>query len=354
MRRGPSPRGAILPLPMRRLTVTCALLALAAPASALAQSDDPPLGDLPDEPAKDVKPKPKPTRKDGKLTLSFRNGLRRNGRVYLAKGQHVRIRGRARPFVRGQYVRVALRHDGRTLASKVRRLRRAGHRRGRFVVRFTARAKGSFVIRARHRRSKRQRAFSSRAHARVVDNTAGVASRGIRVRMLQRGLRRLGYAGLSPSGYYGPGTARAVLAFRKVNHLGRIGYASATVFRKVFEGRGSFRLKYPKAGKHVEADLSRQVLVLAQGGRPERIYHMSSGKPSTPTVLGSFRFYRKSPGTNSHGMVHSSYFIGGYAIHGYHSVPTYAASHGCLRVPIPNAWSIFTHVDMGERIFVYR
>jgi lipoprotein-anchoring transpeptidase ErfK/SrfK len=53
-------------------------------------------------------------------------------------------------------------------------------------------------------------------------------------------------------------------------------------------------------------------------------------------------------------MVHSSYFIGGYAIHGYASVPTYPASHGCLRVPIPSAWNIYSWVDFGTRVFVYR
>jgi hypothetical protein len=172
--------------------------------------------------------------------------------------------------------------------------------------------------------------------------------------MLQRGLKRLGYAGFRQTGYYGPGTARAVLAFRKVNRMPRIGYASPLVFRKVFERRGTFRLKYPRAGKHVEADISRQVLVLARNGKPQRIYHTSSGKASTPTVLGSFRFYRKDAGTNGVGMVHSNYFIGGYAIHGYHSVPTYPASHGCLRVPIPSAWNIYTWIDLGDRIFVYR
>ena len=64
---------------------------------------------------------------------------------------------------------------------------------------------------------------------------------------------------------------------------------------------------------------------------------MSSGKPSTPTVIGRFRVYSKTPGTNAEGMVDSNYFIRGYAIHGYAEVPTYAASHGCLRVPIPDA-----------------
>ena len=110
---------------------------------------------------------------------------------------------------------------------------------------------------------------------------------------------------------------------------------------------------YPKAGKHVEFDWSRQVLVLAKKGRPYRTYHASSGTSATPTVFGTYRFYRKTPGTNAKGMVHSNYFIGGYAIHGYASVPNYPASHGCIRVPIPNALSIHNWIDIGDRIFVY-
>jgi len=86
----------------------------------------------------------------------------------------------------------------------------------------------------------------------------------------------------------------------------------------------------------------------------ERIYPTSSGAPVSPTVLGSFRFYRKDSGANALGMVHSSYFIRGYAIHGYRSVPTYPASHGCLRVPIPDALAIFDWVRLGGRIDVYR
>ncbi len=97
-----------------------------------------------------------------------------------------------------------------------------------------------------------------------------------------------------------------------------------------------------------------QVLVeIESGGRVHAIYTMSSGKPSTPTVLGRFRVYRKEPGTNAHGMVDSSYFISGYAIHGYFEVPVWAASHGCLRVPIPNAPSIYGWVQYGMPVDVY-
>ncbi|MGI9081637.1 MAG: L,D-transpeptidase, partial [Thermoleophilaceae bacterium] len=118
--------------------------------------------------------------------------------------------------------------------------------------------------------------------------------------------------------------------------------------------RGAFRPRFPRAGRHMEFEWSRQLLALIDGGRARRVYHASSGKASTPTVFGTFSFYRKQPGTNSLGMVQSNYFIGGYAIHGYASVPTYPASHGCIRVPIPNAREIDRQISLGQKIFVYR
>jgi peptidoglycan hydrolase-like protein with peptidoglycan-binding domain len=187
----------------------------------------------------------------------------------------------------------------------------------------------------------------------VVDWQAGAGERGVKVLLLQRALLKLGFA-TPVTGYYDDATARGVLAFRKTNELGRDGYASKPVFAKLARGQGAFRLLHPKAGKHVEFDWSRQVLVLARGGKPYRTYHTSSGAPATPTVFGAYRFYLQTPGTNAKGMVHSSYFIGGYAIHGYASVPNYPASHGCLRVPIPNALQIFNWIDIGDPIYTYR
>ena len=103
-------------------------------------------------------------------------------------------------------------------------------------------------------------------------------------------------------------------------------------------GRAPSRSAIPSTASTSRRDLSRQV-ARADRRRQGRsaIYPVSSGKPSTPTVQGSFRVYSKTPGTNAKGMFDSNYFIRGYAIHGYASVPVYTASHGCLRVPIPNA-----------------
>ena len=79
----------------------------------------------------------------------------------------------------------------------------------------------------------------------------------------------------------------------------------------------------------------------------------TSSRATTPSPIGSFEVYRKEPGTNAIGMVHSSYFLRGYAVHGYAEVPVYAASHGCLRVPIPDAVPICNWVNYGTRVDVY-
>jgi lipoprotein-anchoring transpeptidase ErfK/SrfK len=94
-------------------------------------------------------------------------------------------------------------------------------------------------------------------------------------------------------------------------------------------------------------------MAFANKGKVVRIYHVSTGAPATPTVRGTYRVYMKDPGTNAKGMVKSSYFTGGYAIHGYAEVPVYNASHGCVRVPVPSAGSIYAWVHMGTRIDTY-
>jgi hypothetical protein len=229
-----------------------------------------------------------------------------------------------------------------------------GHGRGGFKLRVTPKGRGRIGITAHHARTPKQVAMKART-LRLVAHTpaARFGDRNAVVDLVQRQLQREHYA-VNRTRRFDGSTARALLAFRKVNGFRRTGTLNKKILRMLIDRKGQFRAKYPGHGRHVEADISRQVLALINpGGRIYRVYHTSSGKPSTPTVLGSYRFYRKDYGTNSHGMVHSSYFIRGYAIHGYASVPTYNASHGCLRVPIPSAYSIFRWVRIGQRIDVY-
>ena len=247
----------------------------------------------------------------GRLVLRVESGIADRGRTYVARGQKVVVRGAVSEYAPGQFVVITVsrnRRESRSEPLLIRKDRSAG----RFTYRFTARRTGTYSIRAFHEGTPQQAELFARDAVTAVSWSARPGQRGSKVRVLQRGLDRLAFV-TSRGGRYDAATARAVLAFRKTNRMARTTTAGREVFDKLLRGQGGFRLKYPNHGKHVETDLSRQVLVLARGGRPERIYHTSSGTSATPTVLGSFRFYRKQPGTNSLGMVHSNYFIRGYA-----------------------------------------
>ncbi|MCW2924546.1 MAG: putative peptidoglycan binding domain 1:ErfK/YbiS/YcfS/YnhG, partial [Thermoleophilia bacterium] len=46
-------------------------------------------------------------------------------------------------------------------------------------------------------------------------------------------------------------------------------------------------------------------------------------------------------------------FQGAFAIHGYPSVPTTAASHGCVRVPMWIADTLYRRTPVGTPVLVY-
>lgn len=295
-------------------------------------------------------PGPSPAPKSGKVSLKVTGGQATKRARYVARGGVVKITGRVTPYVAGQTAVLEASRKGRVVSRQSAPIGPGG----RVVFRLRTKRRGFLRLVVSHAATAQQAAFRSRGvRIRVVAFGAGLGRRGTGILVLQRALKDLGFA-VPVTGRYDAGTSRAVLAFRKTNHMGRTGYASRRVVSLALRGRGAFRPRFPRAGTHVEFDWSRQVLAIVKRGRAHRVYHSSSGTPATPTVFGTFRFYRKDFGTNAKGMVHSSYFIRGYAIHGYRSVPTYPASHGCLRVPIPNALDIFREIWLGEKIMVYR
>jgi hypothetical protein len=340
----PAPRPVGLRLAGVCLVCFTALVASAAPAAA-----DPPAPPPPPPPAAP------PAKLSPTLQLFLGGSLKANRRSVGVKGERVRISGSIAPYASGERVVVRVVMHGRDVRKRTPRLVAAPDgKSGRFVLWFRPRRAGRFTVRAKSAGTDQYRAVrANRKRLVVVVGRAHAGSRGIAVRALQRRLAALHY--ITPvNGFFGASTGRAVLAFRKVNGMSRSEFANRAIFRKLARGGGGFHVRYPKAGKHAEFDWSRQVLVLARGARPAKILHASSGKPSTPTVFGHFHFYSKAGGYNSHSMYYSNYFVGGYAIHGYAEVPPYAASHGCIRIPIPNAVSVYRWIDLGNDIFVYR
>jgi lipoprotein-anchoring transpeptidase ErfK/SrfK len=273
----------------------------------------------------------------------------------LRVGHRSRAIGYLRPFVPGQRVKVALVRGGHTVVKRNPVVKRVhGADKGRFELRSTKLLKpGAYRMVAKHLGTRRQgRAVARSAKFHIKYPNLGPASRSSSVRLFNRLLAKQGYYTTHGRGY-STKTGFAVMAFRKVNGMNRTFNASPGIFRKLAAGRGAFHLKYPGAGKHVEVDISKQVMVLASHGRPQYTFHVSTGAAVTPTIRGHYTFYRRDAGYNAEGMYYSVYWHNGYAIHGYHSVPPYPASHGCVRNPIPESKFIYNWVSLGMSIYTY-
>lgn len=325
---------------MRQTAALCTLLATAAlPAAALAQDPAAP-------------PAPAPVPVQTQMTVRF-EGV--GTRSTVLAGTPVRVRGTVGAFLPNETVAVQVFSNGRVVYSaRVAIQPAADGVSGTFVLAYRATRVGRLVVRAVHDATPALGALAAAGRpVDVLPSQVGPRSWRVSVRALQRRLRRLGYVVGAP-GVYDARTARAVLAFRKVTGMTRNFDASARVMRAIAEGAGAFRIRRPSHGRHIEADLSRQVMALISNRRVKRIYHMSSGAPRTPTIRGSFRVYSKVPGTNSKGMIDTAYFRGGYATHGYAWVPAYPSSHGCVRVPVADARSLFRWIRVGTRVDVYR
>ena len=277
---------------------------LLAPATALAQTPTIPTDQQPPPPTTPPPTTPPATPPPaapaaGKGAIGVAGGLSEDGHKYVAAGQRVRLSGTVKPAIAGQKIIVELFRGSKKIDRKIATLSANGN----FALVFRVKSKGSYVVKARHKASAELARFTfKRKGFEALGGGVGPGSGKTKVKLVQDGLARLGFV-TSRGGSWDAALGRAVLAFRKTNRMARNSSVSKQVFSLLLSGHGGFTLKYPNAGHHVEADLGRQVLVLADKGKVERIYHMSSGKPSTPTVVGSFRFYRKPPGTNAKGMV---------------------------------------------------
>jgi lipoprotein-anchoring transpeptidase ErfK/SrfK len=182
----------------------------------------------------------------------------------------------------------------------------------------------------------------------VVQPHLALGSRGPSVRVLEERLRALRFALPSVDGYYGFETAQAVLAFQKVRGLARTGRLDARLWRLLSRSRPP-QARY--GGTHIEISKGRQVLLVVRDGKVSLVVHVSTGATGN-TPLGRFHVYRKVVGWDWV-LWYPMYFLGGFAIHGYPSVPAYPASHGCVRVPMWVAPRLFATNPWGRTVYVY-
>jgi hypothetical protein len=181
----------------------------------------------------------------------------------------------------------------------------------------------------------------------IVSPDLGPGDHGASVLALERRLAELHYA-VQQDGSFGDDDTEALYAFQKVEGLPRTGVATPALWARLLTAH------VPAArygGDHVEVDKTRQVLFIVRGGKVALVVATSTGATGN-TPLGVWHVYRKVTGFDWV-LYYPSYFLRGFAVHGYPDVPPYPASHGCARIPMWVAQTVYAQIPEGSTVYVY-
>ncbi len=260
----------------------------------------------------------------------------------------VRIRGSVDPAEPGGPVKVALVRRGHVVASREVPQGPAGA----FAARLRVTEPGRYRVRASAASGDLARGTVSIGPSATPLPRLREGSTGIFVRLLEQRLVELDYrlTGVRDE-RYDRRTADAIVAFHKVQRMARSFVVDAATWRALADPL----VPRPRSGGRAfrfEVDQTRQVLYTVEGGTITNILHVSTGAGGA-TRDGSFRIYRKLAGYSPNRLYYPSYFDGLRALHGWTEVPTYAASHGCVRIPYWNARWMFRQARYGTRVVVY-
>ena len=176
------------------------------------------------------------------------------------------------------------------------------------------------------------------------------------VRGVQARLAQLGYMSDSDvSAELDYATEQALLAFQSWEGIDRTGTVTGSTQLALLGARRP-RPASRAPGRHVEIYRDRGVVLLVDDGEVVRAVHTSTGSGGR-TPAGSFHVYVKSLYSWSVPfkvwMPYAAYFTGGIAMHQSPDVPSYPASHGCVRLPEGEADRVYRFVDVGTPVFVH-
>ncbi|HWB71701.1 MAG TPA: L,D-transpeptidase family protein, partial [Egibacteraceae bacterium] len=173
-------------------------------------------------------------------------------------------------------------------------------------------------------------------------------------RCAEEELVRQGYNTGVPEGIVDHQTVWMIYAFQKVAALPVTGEFAEREWQAML-ANPRLPVRRPDLGPdHIEIDLARQLILVVRGGQVAHAVHTSTGKPSTPTVRGTFTVYEKRNFRQSwNAMYRPVFFHRGYAIHGYPEIPLYPASHGCARTYDGDMDFLWPMLWIGERVAAF-
>ena len=155
-------------------------------------------------------------------------------------------------------------------------------------------------------------------------------------------------------------TASAVTAFEKWEGLARNGVIGPAVWAKLQTAtRPTPTETSPGTNPWIEVDKTKQVLLYCKDGAVVWTLHVSTGSASVgmASPSGTWPILRKYAGSTSDKMYWPMYYWHGsptdLAIHGFSNVPTYAASHGCVRTETWDQDALYPLISVGMYLYIY-
>jgi hypothetical protein len=176
-------------------------------------------------------------------------------------------------------------------------------------------------------------------------------------RGVQKRLMSLGYLPAEAvTGAWNARTSHAVVAFQAWQRLARdgiVGPQTLAALENAVRPKPTSKL----GGRRIEVYREKGVTLLVEHAKVVRALHSSSGKRTYETPAGSFSIFRKERNSWSVPyqvwLPYASYFNGGIAFHAYPEVPAHPASHGCVRLPVPEAPFVYSFMSIGTPVTVY-
>lgn len=257
------------------------------------------------------------------------------------------VKGSLKPAQPGESILVRLYRNGNLATKKQVRLNNGRS----FKTRFEIRKPGSYRAKVAYNNPELRGSNDASVARATKLPSLSVGSKGAAVKRLEKRLRQLGYYIPSANKSYGVPTRDALIAFNKIQRTARVGHVTEATWRALASPkRPKPRVSSPS--NHIEIDQTRQVVMFVRSGKVKWILHTSTGRNGY-THDGVYNVHRKIAGYSPGRLYYPSYFDGLRAIHGWPSVPTYPASHGCARVPMWSAQWAHKMAPMSMQVRVY-
>lgn len=175
-------------------------------------------------------------------------------------------------------------------------------------------------------------------------------------------------------GNYGTAMVYAVQALQKILGTERTGRLTGAEAAALATFQYPTPLQPDGEAQRAEIDITKQVMTLYEGYQVRLITTVSTGSgesycyntprvnptrrvceyANTPSGRYTFREFRRGWDKSPLGQLYNPfYFNGGIAVHGYQSVPTSPASHGCTRIPMHIADYFHNLVKVGDAVYVF-